>query len=437
MDPSGRASGQRSTDGGHRAIDTVVIGAGQAGLTMSSYLRGAGMEHVVLERRDRLGGGWQDRWDAFRLVTPNWTASFPGFPYDGDDPDGFMPREAIVERIARYAKVIDAPVELGTPVHRLERRTTGTHPFHLTTTRGTIDAERVVVAVGGFHVPKIPAVNAHLPDRITKLHSHAYRNPEALPEGAVLVVGSGQSGVQIAEELKAAGRRVVLSVGHCGGVPRRYRGRDVFHWLWGMRARGAEYGVPLPTVEQLASPALRFACNPHLSGHHGGHDTNLRLMARDGITLVGRIEGVAGERLGFAPDLATNLAFADAFFDERFRGPIDTFIERSGAEAGPDDREPVTFEPEEIRELALDSAGISTVIWTTGYSLDFAWIDLPILDDLGVPRQDRGVSPIPGLYFLGLPWLRDQGSATLFGVGRDGADLFERMTDDRLTAAMG
>ena len=428
MGAPSRSSGHASTDRDHRIIDTVVIGAGQAGLTMSSYLRDAGLEHLVLERRDRLGGGWQDRWDAFRLVTPNWTASFPGFPYDGDDPDGFMPRDAIVERIARYAEVIGAPVELGTAVRRLERRATGAHPFHLTTARGTIDAERVVVATGGFHVPKIPAVSAQLPDRIIQLHSHAYRNAAALPDGAVLVVGSGQSGVQIAEELQAAGRRVLLSVGHCGGVPRRYRGRDVFHWLWGMRARGAEYGVPLPTVEQLASPALRFACNPHLSGHHGGHDTNLRRMARDGITLVGRIERVASERLELAPDLAANLAFADGFFDERFRGPIDTFIERSGAEAGPDDREPVTFEPEEIRELDLDATGISTVIWTTGYGLDFGWIDLPILDELGVPLQERGVSPVPGLYFLGLPWLRDQGSATLFGVGRDGADLFERMT---------
>ena len=428
MSAPGKQSDHAPTDRDHRIVDTVVIGAGQAGLTMSWYLGDAGVDHVVLERRDRLGGGWQDRWDAFRLVTPNWTAGFPGFPYDGDDPDGFMSREAIVARIARYAEIIGAPVELGTAVHRLERRPTGAHPFHLTTSNGTIDTARVVVATGGFHVPKIPPVGADLPARITQLHSHAYRNPGALPEGAVLVVGTGQSGVQIAEELQAAGRRVVLSVSHCGRVPRRYRGHDIFHWLWGVRARGAEYGVPLPTVEQLASPALRFACNPHLSGHHGGHDTNLRRMAQDGITLVGRIAGVAGERAALAADLEANLAFADAFFDERFRPLIDTFIERSGADAGPDDREPVTFEPEEIAELDLGAAGISTVIWTTGYSLDFRWIDLPILDDLGVPLQVRGVSPIPGLFFLGLPWLRDQGSATLFGVGRDGADLFEQMT---------
>ena len=428
MGASRQTSVRVSTDGGHRAIHTVVIGAGQAGLTMSSYLRDAGIDHLVLERRDRLGGGWQDRWDAFRLVSPNWTASFPGFPYDGDDPDGFMPREAIVERIARYAEAIRAPVELGTAVHRLERRPSAVRPFRLTTSRGTIDTGRVVVAIGGFHVPRIPAVRADLPDQITQLHSHGYRKPGALPEGAVLAVGSGQSGVQIAEELHAAGRRVVLSVSHCGRVPRRYRGRDFFHWLWSLRERGAEYGVPLPTVEQLSNPALRFACNPHLSGHHGGHDTNLRRMARDGITLVGRIERIAGARLEFAPDLVRNLAYADAFFDERFRGPIDTFIERSGADAAPDDREPITFEPADIRELDLEAAGISTVIWTTGYGLDFRWIDLPILDHLGVPVQVRGVSPVPGLFFLGLPWLRDQGSATLFGIGRDAADLFERMT---------
>ncbi len=410
-----------------RRVETVVIGAGQAGLTMSSFLRDAGREHLVVDRRDRLGGGWLDRWESFRLVTPNWTASLNGFPYDGDDPDGFMPRDEIAARIARYAEVIDAPVELGTSVDRLGPRRDGGRGFRLATSRGTVDADRVVVATGGFHTPKIPAIASQLPARLLQLHSQAFRSEGALPRGAVLVVGTGQSGVQIAEELHRAGRRVVLSVGRCGRAPRRYRGRDFFHWLWGIRGRGAEFGVTLPTVEQLPDPRLRFACNPHLSGHGGGHDTNLRRMASDGITLLGRITGVEDERIACAADLAANLAFADAFFDERLRGPMDSFIERSGAEAGPDDREPFTYEPPAVAQLDLIAEDVSTVIWTTGYAFDFAWIDLPVLDDVGVPIQNRGLSPIPGLSFIGLPWLRDQGSATLFGVAGDAAHLAERM----------
>ena len=410
-------------------VETVIVGAGQAGLTMSALLRDAGEEHVVLEARDRLGGGWLDRWESFRLVTPNWTSAFAGFPYDGADPDGFMARDEIVARIARYAEVIAAPVELGAGVERLTRSTDPGRPgYHLATTRGPLAARRVVIAAGGFHVPKIPPFGAAMPARIAQYHPHSFRSEAGLPPGAVLVVGSGQSGVQIAEELHDAGRRVFLSVGHCGRAPRRYRGRDFFFWLWGLRDRGAEFGVGLPTVEQLPFPRLRFACNPQLSGHHGGHDMNLRRMAHDGITLVGRLAGIDGERVAFGPDLAANLAYADAFFDERLRGPIDTFIERSGATAGPDDREPFAYEPPEVAELDLAAENVGSVIWTTGYRSDFSWIEFPILDPFGLPVHDRGVSSIPGLYFLGLPWLRDQGSATLFGVARDGADLLERMT---------
>ncbi len=395
---------------------------------MSRYLRESGSEHLVLERRDTLGGGWQDRWDSFRLVTPNWTSAFAGFPYDGDDPDGFMPRAEIAARVARYAEVIDAPVLLGTTVKRLERPADRTRGFRLTTDRGTIDADRVVVATGGFHMPRIPAAADRIAARVTQMHSHAYRNEAALPAGAVLVVGSGQTGVQLAEELHDAGRRVFLSVGHCGRVPRRYRGSDIFHWLWSLRSRGGEFGTPLPTVDQLPDPRLRFACNPHLSGHGGGHDTNLRRFAAEGMTLVGRFDDADGERVRTASDLPANLQFADAFFDLQLRPRIDLFIERAGIEAPPDDRRPFDFEPPEIADLDLAAEGISTVIWTSGYRLDYGWIDLPIFDEGGSPRHVRGVTEVPGLFFLGLPWQVDQGSATLFGVNRDAAGLAERMS---------
>jgi len=406
-------------------IDTVVIGAGQAGLTMSSYLSRGGRDHVVLERRSSLGGGWQDRWNAFRLVTPNWCVSFPGQPYDGSDPDGFMPRDEVAERVARYAATIGAPVALDTGVQRLARGPDGR--FILETNRGRIAADQVVVATGGFQVPWIPPIARDLPARVTQLHSHEYRTEAALPPGGVLVVGSGQSGVQIAEELREAGRPVFLSVGSAGRVPRRYRGHDVFAWLASLLIRGPAFGVGFPTVDQLPDPRARLAGNPHLSGHRGGYETNLRRFAAEGMTLLGRIERVGGERLILAPDLPAKLAFADRFFDERFRPPIETYIERAGIEVPPDDREPVDYEPPAPEGLDLAAAGIATVLWTSGYRLDYSWIDLPIVDEMGFPRHRRGVSDVPGLFFLGLPWQHQLPSATLFGPHVDGAYLAAKL----------
>ncbi len=404
-----------------RQVETVVVGAGQAGLVMSSFLGQAGREHVLLERRDTLGGGWQDRWDAFRLVSPNWVTALPGFPYDDPDPDAFMPRDSVVARIRRYAEVISAPVELGTGVSRLSTREGAGRRFRLETNRGPFEAENVVVAAGGFHAPRIPAVAANLPARIVQVHSHEYRNEAALPPGAVLVVGTGQSGVQLAEELQRAGRRVILSVGHCGRVPRRYRGQDIFAWMVELMTNGK-----LPSVDKLPDPRLRFACNPHLSGHDGGHDTNLRRFAAEGMRLVGRLEGVDGERVRFAPDLSANLHFADKFFDERIRAEVDGIIEAAGIDAPPDDREPFEYEPPEVPELDLAADGISTVLWTSGYRLDFSWIDLPIFDEQGAPRHLRGVTEVPGLTFLGLPWQLNQTSATFVGVASDARYLAER-----------
>ena len=408
-----------------RSVETAVIGAGQAGLAMSWYLRQGGREHVVLERRKTLGGGWQDRWDEFCLVTPNWSTSMPGYPYDGDDPDGFMPRDAIAARIAGYAAAIDAPVELGTSVDRLSA---ADHAgFLLETSAGPLAARRVVVAAGAFNRPKVPALAAELSARIFQIHSHQYRKPADLPPGGVLIVGSGQSGVQLAEELQAAGRRVYLSVGSAGRVPRRYRGRDVFWWLAQLCRHDAERSPLLPTVGMLPDPRMRFAANPQLSGHGGGHETNLRRMAADGITLLGRLEGVDGERVRLGDDLPANLAAADRFFDNRWRAAFDAYIEREGLDAPPDDREPFDFEPPAPAELDLNEAGITSVLWTSGYKLDFGWLDMPILDEWGVPRHDRGVSDVPGLYFLGLPWQYTQLSPALPGVGWDAAHLARHM----------
>ena len=405
--------------------ETVIVGAGQAGLTMSWWLQLHGREHVLIERRTSLGGGWQDRWDAFRLVSPNWTSSFPGYRYDGDDPHGFMPRDAIAGRVREYAAAISAPVVTGTEVTRLSVRADG--GFTLDTSAGSITSKDVVVAAGSFHVPRMPPQASALPKRLVQIHSSAYRNEGSLPAGAVLVVGSGQSGVQLAEELHEAGRHVILSVGSAGRVPRRYRDRDIFRWLAGLAVHGAEVGVRLPTREELPDPRLRFAGNPHLSGHGGGHDTNLRQFAAEGMTLIGRIDGVHGEKLAIAPDLTRNLAAADAFFDTRFRDLAEAFIAAAGIELPPDVRQPYDFEPPMLEELDLAAADINSVLWTTGFRPSWDWIDLPIFDEAGYPNQARGVTVVPGLYFLGLLWQHNLGSATLFGVNEDAHYLARRM----------
>jgi putative flavoprotein involved in K+ transport len=406
-------------------VDVLVVGAGHAGLVMSGYLGQAGREHLVIDRRDRLGGGWQDRWDEFTLVTPNWTSSFPGWAYDGADPDGFMSRDEITAQVARYADVVGAPVALGTEMQRLTPIDGA--GFLATTSRGELLARQVVVATGSYHTPRIPPLASHVSDSVTQLHSHEYRNEAGLAPGAVLVVGSGQTGLQLAEELFAAGRRVYVSVGSAGRVPRRYRGRDIFSWLVDIIQRGATFGVTLPTAEQLPDGRRRFSAMPALSGQDGGHDTNLRQYAADGMTLVGRLTGADGERLTFAGDLTHNLELADRFFDERFRTTIDTYIERAAVEAPPARDVDVAYQPEGLTELNLLREGISTIIWATGYGLDYGWIDAPLLDDLGYPRNKRGVSAVPGLYFLGLLWQHSQASASLVGPGLDGPHLLEMM----------
>jgi putative flavoprotein involved in K+ transport len=406
-------------------VDVLVVGAGHAGLGMSYFLGEAGRDHVVVERRETLGGSWRDRWDEFTLVTPNWTSSFPGWDYAGDDPDGFMGRAEITARVARYADVVGAPVALGTAVQRLRPEDSG--GFRVTTNRGAVFARQVVVATGAWNRPRVPAWAASISGRVFQLHSNQYRNQAALPDGGVLVVGSGQTGLQLAEELFEAGRRVYIAVGSAGRIPRRYRGRDIFSWLVELIRDDGRHGVALPTAEQLPDPGRRFNPMPALSGRDGGHDTNLRQYAADGIGLGGHLSGADGELVTFAGDLSRGLETADRFFDERFRGIIDTYIEQTAIDAPPADDVAVDYQPEEITELNLRDAGISTVLWATGYGLDHDWIEAPIFDRLGYPHNARGVTAVPGLYFLGLLWQHSQASASLVGPQLDGPYLVDAM----------
>lgn len=408
----------RSTHTGAERIDTLIVGGGQAGLAMSYWLGQADVEHVALDRRAELGGSWQDRWDGFYLNTPNFVINPPGMPYNGPDPEAFMPRSDIVELFRRYARLIGAPVRSGTDVTRIAPANGG---FMVETSDGGWLARNVVLATGGYQVPRLPAFAAKLPASVLQLHSSEYRNPAQLPDGAVLVVGTAQSGGQIAEELHAAGRQVHLAVSGCMEAPRRYRGQDLIHWILNIGIHGPEYGINAFRVESLPSPAARFGCNPLLSGTNGGHAIHLRDLGRQCMHLHGHLEAVDDGELVFTDDLAERLAAVEAGFGQRMQPLIDAFISAAGISAPP--AEPVRVDDwlpsSSSARVNLAAEGISTVIWATGYRLDMGILDIPVLDEWNYPRQSRGVTEYPGLFVVGLPWLTGQYSPLLGGVGID------------------
>ncbi|MGH3830871.1 MAG: MSMEG_0569 family flavin-dependent oxidoreductase [Pseudonocardiaceae bacterium] len=405
-------------EGAHRPV--VVVGGGQAGLAMSYCLTQRGVDHLVLER-DRVGHEWRDRrWDSFCLVTPNWQCQLPGFLYPGDDPDGFMARAEIVRYIEEYAKFFNPPVIEGVAATRLRRDRKGR--YLVGTSRGELIAEQVVLATGPYQVPLIPRLADRLPGELTQLHSSQYRSPEQLPPGEVLVVGTGQSGCQIAEDLHLAGRQVHLAVGSAPRVARFYRGRDVVAWLDAV-------GYYRKAVEEFADvDAVRFRVNHYVTGRDGGRDIDLRAFAARGMRLYGRLTAVTGTALRFAPDLEKNLDHADAV-SESIKDSIDSYIDAHHIKTPPEPRYTPVWAPDrEPTELDLGDTGITSVIWGTGFGRDDRWIEVPVFDGRGYPTHDRGVTSSPGLYFLGLPWQHTWGSGRLSGVARDAAYLTERIT---------
>ncbi|WP_423820588.1 MSMEG_0569 family flavin-dependent oxidoreductase [Salinisphaera sp. SPP-AMP-43] len=404
-----------------RHYPVVVIGGGQAGLSASYWLQQADIEHIVLEQH-RVGHAWRDkRWDTFCLVTPNWQCRLPGFGYDGDDPDGFMGKDEIVAYLERYADFVDPPLREGVTVTRLGRDERAR--FVVETTAGTATADQVVLAVAGYHVPQVPRIAERVPAPIDQLHSVDYRNPQQLAAGEVMVVGTGQSGCQIAEDLHRAGRRVHLCVGSAPRAPRVYRGRDSVDWLECM----GTYDV---TVAEHAEPeyTLRHKANHYMSGRDGGHEIDLRAFALEGMQLYGRLATIeAGGRLRFEPNLADNLDSADATYC-KIRNSIDAYIAEQQIDApAAAPYHPVwqpAFEPE---QLSLEASGITTLIWATGFSGDFSWVEAPVFDGRGEPVHRRGVTPVDGLYFLGLPWLNTWGSGRFAAVGADAAYLVDQI----------
>jgi putative flavoprotein involved in K+ transport len=397
-------------------VPVAVVGGGQAGLSLSWELGRRGIDHVVLER-DTVGHEWSDaRWDSFCLVTPNWQCRLPGWPYRGEDPDGFMVKEEIVAYVRGYAASFDPPVLEHTPVDLLTPAPDG--GFRLRTPEGTLAAGHVVLATGGYHRPVVPPYASALPEGIVQLHSAEYRNPGQLPPGEVLVVGTGQSGAQIAEDLHLAGRTVHLAVGRAPRIARSYRGRDVVAWLHDL----GHYDVP---VEQHRDgEAARLGANHYVTGRDGGRDIDLRAFARDGMRLYGVLTGLRGTTLTFADDLAANLDAADRV-SENAKDLIDRHIDAAGIDAPAEARYAPVWAPAPDHPTALDLAGsgVTSVVWCIGFRSDYSWVHVPAFDGRGYPTHVRGVTSVPGLTVLGLPWLHTWGSGRFSGVGRDASYL--------------
>jgi len=397
----------------------VVIGGGQAGLSMSYHLTRKEIDHVVLER-NQIGHSWRNqRWDSFCLVTPNWQCNLPGFPYAGPEPKGFMKKADIVAYLEAFVASFQPPVFEGVAVKQLRKLSDGL--FEIQSTHGTLTAKQVVVAVGGYHKPRIPRVSEKVPAHIRQIHSSEYRNPAQFSEGNILVIGSGQSGCQIAEDFHLAGRHVHLSVGSAPRVARRYRGRDVVEWLADM----GHYDMPVELHPQ--KEAVRAKSNHYVTGRDGGRDIDLRVRAKEGMQLHGRLINCVDGVMHFADDLTKNLDNADQS-SENIKNMIDGFIAENGISAPNEARYVPVWTPEDGGScIDLIAENITGIVWSVGFESSFDWIDLPIFNGKGYPNHYRGVSREPGVYFLGLPWLHTWGSGRFSGIARDSEFLLEQI----------
>ncbi|WP_183383499.1 flavin-containing monooxygenase [Halomonas stenophila] len=403
-------------------IDTLVVGGGQAGVAMSEHLGNLGVPHLVVER-DRIAEAWRtSRWDSLVANGPAWHDRFPGMEFDDVEADAFAPKERVAAYFEAYARKIGAPIRTGVEVRKVERNE-GRPGFTVATSQGVIEAHRVVVATGPFQHPVIPPIAAD-DDRLMQIHSSEYRNPRQLPEGAVLVVGAGSSGVQIAEELQRSGKRVYLSVGPHDRPPRAYRGRDFCWWLGVLGEWDAE--VMQPGTEHVTIA---------VSGADGGKTIDFRELAHQGMTLVGRTQAFADGVVTFEADLADNLARGDESYLAMLDA-ADDYATRNGLDL-PEEPEARRIPPDPvcvthpIRELDLAGSGVTAVVWATGFTVDYGWLDVDAFDEDGKPQHQRGVSSEPGVYFVGLPWLSRRGSSFIWGVWHDAKHIADHIATQR------
>lgn len=402
-------------------FETIVLGGGQAGLSVSYQLKVHGRDHIVLEQAAQAANSWRNhRWESFTLNTPNWQSQLPGARIPGIDPDGFSHRSEIIHYFEEYIRENALPVRFGVGVLAVKNNREG---YTVETTAGRFTARNAVVATGLYQRPRVPEFKGRLSSGIVQLHSDSYWRSSNLPLGAVLVVGSGQSGAQIAEELNQCGRQVYLSVSRSGRVPRRYRGKDINWW-------SNVLGLYERTVYDLKSPRDKFASKPHLSGTMGGHTLNLHQFASNGVNLLGRVTELEDNTIFLARDLHRNLATADEF-EANLTARIDSYIQTHGRTFAQETlpRLNAGFDQPERDSLDLRQAGVTSVIWATGYSFDFNLVRLPIFDADGYPIQQRGVTRYPGLYFAGLPWLHNARSGLLFGVEEESAYIAARIAE--------
>lgn len=395
----------------------VVIGAGQAGMSMSYYLKGKGIDHLVIERNESIGRTWRDeRWDTFCLVTPNWQCQLPGHHYAGSDPDGFMVKDEIVSYLSKYYEKYSFPIMFGTQVTLLEKYR---DIFYLETNKDQMfTADQVVFACGTYHKPNILPFYKGISKDVVQIHSRDYKNAKSLPEGDVLVIGTGQSGCQIAEDLHLAKRNVHLCVGPAPRVNRRYRGKDVVNWL-------EEMGYYETTINNHPDgEKAPFSTNHYVTGRDGGRDLNLRIFAEQGMTLYGMLNDIKDNTLYLKQDLKENLDYADNVA-KRIRESIEIYIKKNNIDAPADTNIHSEYTPEYANEISMSDHSIKSVIWATGYKTDFDWVKIPIFSEKGTPIHDRGISPVNGAYFLGLNWMHTWGSGRFFHVGKDAKYLSE------------
>ncbi|WP_179405641.1 flavin-containing monooxygenase [Burkholderia guangdongensis] len=404
------------------SIDTLIVGAGQAGIAMSEHLGKLGVPHLVLER-DRIAERWRTgRWDSLVANGPAWHDRFPNLEFENLSPDAFASKEQIADYFAAYARMIDAPIRTGVEVKEVVRNV-GKSGFTVRTSDGTIEANRVVVATGPFQRPVIPPV-APQADDLVQIHSADYHNPGQLPEGAVLVVGAGSSGVQIADELQRSGRQVYLSVGPHDRPPRAYRGRDFCWWLGVLGEWDAE--VMRPGKEHVTIA---------VSGARGGHTVDFRRLANSGIALVGSTKSFDDGVATFETDLAENIARGDENYLSLLKA-ADAYIARNGLDLPEEpDAHVIPADPACMTHPRLDldlaRAGVTSIVWATGYAVDFGWLKVDAFDERGKPKHQRGVSAEPGIYFLGLPWLSRRGSAFIWGVWHDAKHVADHIVTQR------
>lgn len=397
----------------------VIVGGGQAGLSVSYYLCREGLDHVILERHKKFHSWRENRWDTFCLVTPNWQCRLPDFPYKGSDPDGFMVKEEITDYLDAFTETFNPPLIEDCEVTKISERPGG--GYFVDSSQGNFAADQVVIATGGYDNPIVPAYARNLDPSILQMHSVDYRRPAQMPDGGTLVIGTGQSGVQLMEDLHLEGRKVHLAVGPAPRSPRQYRGRDATDWLYEM----GHYHI---TINQHPNPEHAVSkTNHYMTGRDGGHEIDLRKFARDGVSLYGSVSGMEGNRIQFLSDLETNLDDADQSY-VGIRDAIDSYIAKNEIDAPTAPAFEKLWRPErEITEIDCDKEGITSVLWAIGFRPDYHWIDVDVFDSKGRPVYKRGICLVEGFYFIGLGWLNTWGSGRFLGIDEDSRYLAEHI----------